>query len=290
MAAHHLAGVSREFIGEMIESSVHLERARELHDPAEHAAYTAMYGFDPGMLARAMTSRPLWALGFPDRADRRARETLDLARSQRQPTALAFALVVMQGIHLYRGNFADALILGDELGALCGEYGLRQEAEWSRAFQGSAMAGAGRLDEGIDLLKDTLAVQQIDECRPRATDISRAAGRGAAGARAGSAKDSKPCQKGSRTPSGRSRAATSPNCIACRDSCSTFAGNRDAAEDALRAALEYARGQKAKSFELRAAERACPSPADVRTRLRKPTPRSRRSTNRSPRATTPPIC
>jgi predicted ATPase len=32
-----------------------------------------------------------------------------------------------------------------------------------------------------------------------------------------------------------------------------FAGNRDAAEEALRAALEYGRGQKAKSFELRAA-------------------------------------
>ena len=32
-----------------------------------------------------------------------------------------------------------------------------------------------------------------------------------------------------------------------------FAGNRDAAEDAFRAALEYARGQKARSFELRSA-------------------------------------
>ena len=60
----------------MVESSALLERARELHDPAEHDAYSAMYGIDPGMLARAMSSRPLWALGYPDRADRRARETL----------------------------------------------------------------------------------------------------------------------------------------------------------------------------------------------------------------------
>ena len=252
MAAHHLAGVSREFIGEMIESSAHLERARELHDPAEHATYSAMYGFDPGMLARAMTSRPLWALGFPDRADRRARETLDLARSQRQPTTLAFALVVMQGIHLYRGNFADALILGDELNALCGEYGLRQEAEWSRAFQGSAMAGAGRLEEGIDLLKDTLAVQQSMNAglvRPTFLALLGEALLGAGRVGEGLEIVSEGLTHAERTFEGGYVAELRR----VQGLLFHFAGNRDAAEDALRAALEQARGQKAKSFELRAA-------------------------------------
>ena len=108
MAAHHLVGVSREFLGDMVESSRVLDRGRELHVPAEHMTYTAMFGLDPGMIARAMSSRPLWALGYPDRASARARETLTLARSQRQPMTLAFALVVAQGIHLYRGEAAEA--------------------------------------------------------------------------------------------------------------------------------------------------------------------------------------
>ena len=253
MAAHHLAGVSREFIGEMVQSSVHLERARELHNPAEHSAYTAMYGFDPGMLARAMTSRPLWALGFPDRADRRARETLDLARSQRQPTTLAFALVVMQGIHLYRGNATDALAVGDELTALCGEYGLRQEAEWSRAFQGSAMASSGRLEEGIDLLKDTLAVQQsINAGLVRPTFLAllgealwRAGriGEGLEAVAEGLSHAERTFQSGYVAELHR-----------VQGQLFVLAGNQAAAEDAFRAALEYARGQQAKSFELRAAE------------------------------------
>jgi serine/threonine protein kinase/tetratricopeptide (TPR) repeat protein len=252
MAAHHLAGVSREFIGEMLESSMHLERARELHDPAEHAAYSAMYGFDPGMLARAMTSRPLWALGFPDGADRRARETLDLARSQRQPTALAFALVVMQGIHLYRGNFADALVLGDELSALCGEYGLRQEAEWSRAFQGSAMAGAGRLDEGIDLLKDTLAVQQSMNAglvRPTFLALLGEAFWSAGRVGEGLEAVSEGLAHAERTFQGGYVAELRR----VQGQLFHFAGNRDAAEDSFRAAIEYADGQKARSFKLRAA-------------------------------------
>ena len=119
-----------------------------------------MFGLDPGMIARAMSSRPLWILGYPDRAEARARETLQLARSQRQPMTLVFALLVTQGVHLVRGEAAEALAIGDEVVALCREYGLPQEREWSRSFQGAALAALGRLDEGIEQLTDSLAVQQ----------------------------------------------------------------------------------------------------------------------------------
>jgi hypothetical protein len=54
MGAHHLVGVSREFLGDMAEAARVLDRGRELHVPSEHLAYTAMYGLDPGMIARAM--------------------------------------------------------------------------------------------------------------------------------------------------------------------------------------------------------------------------------------------
>jgi predicted ATPase len=160
MGAHHLVGVNREFLGDMVEASRVLDRGRELHVPSEHRAYTALYGLDPGMIARAMSSRPLWVLGYPDRALERARETLALARTQRQPMTLVFALLVTQGIHLNRGEAADAVALGEEVIALCREYELRQEREWSRSVQGAAFALLGRVDEGIALLTDSLAVQQ----------------------------------------------------------------------------------------------------------------------------------
>ena len=73
---------------------------------------------------------------------------------------LVFALLVTQGIHLVRGEAAEALAMGDEVVALCREYGLPQEREWSRSFQGAALAALGRLDEGIEQLADSLAVQQ----------------------------------------------------------------------------------------------------------------------------------
>jgi tetratricopeptide (TPR) repeat protein len=252
MAAHHLLGVCLEFSGEMVESSRVLDRGRELHDPHRHREYTKMFGLDPGMIARAMSSRPLWVLGYPDRAEARARETLQLARSQRQPMTLVFALLVTQGVHLVRGEAQEALAIGDEVVALCREYGLPQEREWSRSFQGAALAALGRLDEGIEQLSNSLAVQQsIGAGLVRSAflavlaDLLRFAGCLDEGLRAvdeGFAHAQKCGEGGYLAELHRARAELLRQ-----------KGDNTAAEASFKAAVEYAREQQARAFELRAA-------------------------------------
>jgi tetratricopeptide (TPR) repeat protein len=252
MAAHHLVGVSREFLGDMVESSQVLDRGRELHVPAEHMTYTAMFGLDPGMIGRAMSSRPLWALGYPDRADARARETLTLARSQRQPMTLAFALVVAQGIHLYRGEAADALSMGDEIVALSREYELKQETEWGRSFQGAALAALGRTAEGIDQLKDSLAVQQSIGSGLVRTAFLALLGEMLAGAgrlQEGFAAIDEGFVHAERTLEGGYLAELHR----VRGELLRLSGNAAGAEESLRLAVARAVEQHAKSFELRAA-------------------------------------
>jgi predicted ATPase len=236
----------------MIESSRILDRGRELHEPAQHMTYTAMFGLDPGMIGRAMSSRPLWALGYPDRADARARETLALARSQRQPVTLAFALVVAQGIHLYRGEWQEAIKMGDEIVALSREYELKQETEWGRSFQGAALAGTGRIDEGIAQLKNSLEVQQsIGSGLVRTAflallaEMLGAAGRFEEGLTAtaeGFAHAEKTLEGGYLAELHRVRGVLLAQ-----------AADASGAEASLRKAIECAREQQAKSFELRAA-------------------------------------
>ena len=252
MAAHHIAGVCREFIGEMPESSRLLERCRELHDPAQHAVYTKMYGLDPGMLARAMSSRPLWMLGYPDRAAARARETLAIARTQRQPMTLAFALVVMQGIHMVRGEAAEALAMGDEIIALCREHEQPQEVEWCRSFQGGALALLGRTSEAIEVLSDSLRVQQSigsGLVRPAflalLADALGQVGRIDEGLRAideGFAHAERTMEGGPVAELHRVRGTL----LLPR-------GDRGGAEAGFRAAVDYAQRQQTRSFELRAA-------------------------------------
>ena len=252
MAAHHVGGVVREFLGDMVEASRLLERCRELHSPPEHLKYTALYGQDPGMTARAMSSRPLWALGYADRAAERARETLAIARPQRQPLTLAFSLVVMQGIHLYRGEAASALAAGDEIAALCREYALPQEALWSQAFQGYAMHLLGRTSDGIDVLKASLASQQAISAglvRPAFLallgDALRCEGRTEEGLRA--------TEEGLAHAERTGEAGYVAELRRVRGELLLRAGNREAAEANMREALECAARQRTKSFELRAA-------------------------------------
>jgi predicted ATPase len=252
MAANHVNGVVREFIGDMVESSQYLERCRELHLPSQHNAYWALYGQDPGMTARAMSSRPLWALGYPDRALARAHETLAIARTQRHPLTLAFALLVTQGIHLYRGEAAQALKYGEEIAALCSEYKLPQEKLWSSAFQGYALTLSGRTAEGIERLEDSLAQQAaISAGLVRSAflallaDSLRRVGRIDDGLRAideGFAHAERTFEGGYLAELHR-----------VRGELLAAGGQADAAEASLREAMAYATRQRTKSFELRAA-------------------------------------
>jgi adenylate cyclase len=252
MAADHLLGVCLEFAGDMMESSRVLDRGRDLHDPEQHRAYTEMFGLDPGMIARAMSSRPLWVLGYPDRAEARARETLQLARSQRQPMTLVFALLVTQGVHLVRGEAAQAVTIGDEVVALCNEFGLPQEREWSRSFQGAALAGLGRLDEGIEQLSDSLAVQRaIGAGLVRSAflgvlaDLLRFVGRVDEALRAVTEAFTHAEQYG--------EGGYLAELHRAKAELLRLQGDIAGADAGFAAAVEYARRQQARSFELRAA-------------------------------------
>jgi len=252
MSAHHVAGVVREFTGEMVESSRLLERCRDLHKPSEHQTYVAMFGQDPGTTARAMSSRPLWALGYPDRALARAAETLSIARAQAHPTMVAFALVVIQGIHLYRGEAAEALAVGDEISSICREFELPQEAEWSRSFQGYALHVQGQTLDGIEVLKDALARQKaISAGLVRSAflallaDCLRSVGRFDEGMTAiddGFAHAEQTAEGGYVAELHR-----------VRGELLLMHGDAVAAETSLREAIAYAAMQQTKSFHLRAA-------------------------------------
>ncbi len=211
-----------------------------------------MYGLDPGMIARAMLSRPLWVLGYPDRALEQAKATLATARSQRQPMTLAFALLVLEGIHLYRGESADVIGLGDEVIELAREYGLAQEKEWGRAFQGSAFTRLGRLDSGIDQLKDSLVVQQtIGSGLVRTAFLALLAdplcraGRIDEGLRA--------IEEGFDHAARMSEGGYLAELHRMKGELLRAAGRLDESEASFRAAMEQAASQEAKSFELRAA-------------------------------------
>jgi predicted ATPase len=252
MAVHHVAGVSAEFAGDFPESHRLLERARELHDPAAHETYTKTFGIDPGMVARAMSGRPLWALGYPDRAIARGHETIALGRAQRQPVTFVFALLVAQGVHLYRGEAAEALALAEEIIALCAEYEFPQEAEWARGFQGAALALAGCAADGAEVLRNSLAaLHALRSGLTRTMFLSLYAEALVRDGRAGEglAVVAEGFEHAERT--GEHGFLSELHRV--RGELLLMHGDEASAETAFRTALDVSRQQQARSFELRAA-------------------------------------
>jgi predicted ATPase len=159
VAAHQMMGSVNEFLGRTVTSSEHFEQSIALYSPDQHLAFISRFGLDPGMISRALSVRPLWFLGFSDKSLARIQETVTLARAMKHPISIVFAVALAENIHLLRGEAAQAAYLGDEMIAVCREYGLAQEVEWGRCFQALALADLGRVEEGVAQLRDSLAVQ-----------------------------------------------------------------------------------------------------------------------------------
>ncbi|HEX2453690.1 MAG TPA: protein kinase [Vicinamibacterales bacterium] len=251
VAAHQMMASVNEFLGNTVASSEHFEQAIALYRPEQHLAFISRFGLDPGMIALALSVRPLWFLGFPDRSLARIQETVTRARALKHPISIVFAVCLAENIHLLRGEAAEATALGNEMIAVCREYGLAQEVEWGRSFQGLALADLGRAEEGVKQLKDSLAVQErISAGLLKPTFLAHLAeallkaGRFEEGLHAIDAAFEASEQ-------GLERYYVA-ELHRLRGELLQRIGNTGAAEESFRSAIGFARTQGARSFELRA--------------------------------------
>jgi hypothetical protein len=159
VAATQMLGAALEFLGETPRSAAMLGRCADAYEPDRHQTYVEMFGLDPGMIGRSLWTRELALLGQLDRARDVAEETIAMARRQRQPVSLAFALVMAQHLYIFREERDRLLEISSEVIELCGAIGLVQEVEWGRTFQAWGLGDAGDRPGAIVQLQDALARQ-----------------------------------------------------------------------------------------------------------------------------------
>ena len=159
VAATQMLGAALEFLGETPKSSAMLGRCSDTYEPDRHQTYVDMFGLDPGMIGRSLWTRELSLLGHLDRSRDVAEENITMARQQRQPVSLAFALVMAQHAFILREERDRLLEISTEVIDLCAAIGLVQEVEWGRTFQAWGMGDAGDRDAAIAQLQDALARQ-----------------------------------------------------------------------------------------------------------------------------------
>ena len=254
LEARHALGPVMFHLGEVHQAQVHLEFGITLYDPQQHHTPAIRYtGHDAGVCCWNWKALSLWFLGYPDQAVKSSAEALTLAHELGHPLSRSLVLYFSAQLHQMR---REASIVQERAEAMT-TLGREQEFALTLAqgaiMEGWALAQHGLADEGIAQIHRGLAASQSTGgglVRP----YSRSLLAGAYG-RAGQAEEGMTALDEALTVMGDS----GERCyeaelyrlkgeLALQQS----QENRSESETCFQKALEVARKQEAKSWELRA--------------------------------------
>jgi predicted ATPase len=155
-------GATSYWMGEFLGAREHLEMAISIYDPERHRPLAFRYGgVDAGVRCLSYAAWTLWHLGYPDQALKRGGEALALAQALSHPFSLAFADGLVGGcLRQLRREARAAQENAERMIALSAEHGLTDYLAWATSLCGCAMAEQGRYEEGIAHIQEGLAASR----------------------------------------------------------------------------------------------------------------------------------
>ena len=160
LAAHNALGIMAFYGGEFETALAHLERGIQIYDAGEHSpTRSAVFraGQDPGVSCAVYRAWTLLLLGYPARAAAEMREAHGRARALGHPFSVAYACHFAAGFHLYRGERGAAQALEDEALAHSTEHGFRLFPVMGEIHRGGSLSGPARGREGLARIRQALA-------------------------------------------------------------------------------------------------------------------------------------
>lgn len=159
--AHWGLGVDLLHVGELVSARGHLEQVIVFYDPQQYRSLAFIYGQDPGVSAMAWAAWTLWFLGYPDQALERSQEALALAQELDHPFTLGFALNIAGSFfHQLRREAQTAQERNEAMMQLSTEEGFPLFQVLGATFQGWTLAMAGQVEAGIAQMRQGLATWQ----------------------------------------------------------------------------------------------------------------------------------
>jgi predicted ATPase len=211
-------------------------------------------GQDLGVSCGAFAAWTLWGLGYPDQALARLHETLALAHALSHPLSLAFAQVFAAFIYQCRRDVLAVYEQAEAAAALSATQGFPQWAAvgicgrgWALAMQGQGAEGSAQLRQGIAAYRATGAAILVPWFYLLLADVAERFGHTAEGLQALAEAHTLVEQQEARW--WEAEVCRLQGIVLLRQTGTSPAE----AEAWLQRALDVARHQQAKSWELRAA-------------------------------------
>jgi predicted ATPase len=167
MTGHRLMATSLMFTGDLLESRPHFDQAIALYDPVEHRPLVERFGQDARVSTLCYRSWALWMLGFPGAALRDVDQAVSEARQIGHAVTLMFALFNGACVQGMGGRFEVATAQNNELCALADEKGSGFWGSAGLLLKGWLLAWAGKvaaldpITRGITAWKSTGTTQAV---------------------------------------------------------------------------------------------------------------------------------
>jgi class 3 adenylate cyclase/predicted ATPase len=156
MVGHRNMGVSLLHTGDIEEALVHIDRAIALYDPAEHLQLATRIGLDVRVALLFYRSLGLWPLGYPEAALAAADRAIKEAREIGQAASLMGALTLTSLTHIHCGRYAIANVQLDEVITLASEKGASFWKIGGMLVKGCLFAVTGKASAAVPMITSGL--------------------------------------------------------------------------------------------------------------------------------------
>ena len=158
--ANWAPGLTSLYLGEFTLARAHFEQLIAFYDPQQHRSLAFLYGQDPGATSLSWAAWALWFLGYPDQALKRSKEALALAQELDHPFTLSFALGIAGLFHHLRCEGQAARECFEASTELSTEERFALFEAGAIIEQGWVQAEAGQVEDGIAQIRQGLAAWQ----------------------------------------------------------------------------------------------------------------------------------
>jgi class 3 adenylate cyclase/predicted ATPase len=155
--AHATQGQNSFFGGsDLAAARAHFERVGALYDLRAHTSHALVYGQDPGVVALATLSWTLWLQGYPDQALSAHLASLELAQARSHQYSLAYALAYGATFRQFRRETEAAEELAQRAIALSTERGFPMWTMAATYTLGWTFTRAGETEKATSYLSDAI--------------------------------------------------------------------------------------------------------------------------------------
>jgi predicted ATPase len=156
VAAERAVGTTLLYLGAAAEAHTHFAQGIALYDPYQHRASVFRYGGDAGVHCRSYDAFTLWSLGYPDQGLAQSHEAVTLALQVAHPLSLSAALCCAALFHQLRREERCTQERAEAAISLAQEQGFPILIAIGSCLHGWVLVQQGQAREGIEQMSQGL--------------------------------------------------------------------------------------------------------------------------------------